>query len=459
MLRHVLAPLVQTRTMPAMPAMPAAKPDPEPATSRSGELVVAPFRGVRFSPAAVPDLAAVTSPPYDVVDDEEARRLEALHPYNVVRLILPRNDRDGPRARYAAAAATLSTWLDEGIVVRDRDAALYVYEQDTSRTRQRGLLAAVGLIDAGAGVVLPHEEVMPGPVADRLELMRTTGANLEPILLVYDGGGAAAQLIDAAAETHPLVDATTPDGVRHRLWAITAADDLDAIAADLAPRQALIADGHHRYATYLRFRAEQHDAGAGPGPWDFGLALLVDHRSYPLELQAIARVVEGLPLDQAVATACQVFACRSSGASVDEGLRALGSADGRCPLLLTDGSTWTLISDPAPTLVTAALAGEQPVRSPPLDATVLHALLLERVWRVPDESGRIRYVHGTEAALRTAMRSEGTAVFMRPVDVSDVVAVAASGHRMPRKSTSFGPKPRTGFVLRMLDDDVVVRPS
>jgi len=68
-------------------------------------------------------------------------------------------------------------------------------------------------------------------------------------------------------------------------------------------------------------------------------------------------------------------------------------------------------------------------------------------------SARVRYVHDAAGALRAAARSNGTAVLLKPVDVGDVLAVAARGERMPRKSTSFGPKPRTGLVLRLFDAD------
>ena len=82
---------------------------------------------------------------------------------------------------------------------------------------------------------------------------------------------------------------------------------------------------------------------------------------------------------------------------------------------------------------------------------MLHALLLERVWQVSDATRRVGYLHDAAGAVRAARRAAGVAVLMRPVDVADVLALAADGERMPRKSTSFGPKPRTGLVLRLLD--------
>ncbi len=111
---------------------------------------------------------------------------------------------------------------------------------------QRGLLAAVGLRDPDERVVLPHEDVMPGPVADRLELMRATAANLEPILLVYDGGGDTATVIEQVDRGAPLLETVTEDGLTQRVWAVADPDAAGRVARDLAPRQALIADGHHR---------------------------------------------------------------------------------------------------------------------------------------------------------------------------------------------------------------------
>ena len=435
--------------MPAMPGTPAA----EPAVSRQPGrgLRVAPFRGVRFDPLHVPDVAAVTSPPYDVIDPESATHLEQLDPHNVVRLILPREEADDARGRYEHAADRLATWQAEGILRRDDDAAMYVYEQAAPGLLQRGLLAAVELRDPEERVVLPHEDVMPGPVVDRLELMRATGANLEPILLVYDGGGASVDVIDAAAARPPLLETVTEDGIRHRLWALTDTSDQLLVSRDLEPRQALIADGHHRYATYRRLQAEHHLAGRGAGPWDRGLALLVDSTSYPLAVQAIHRVVEDLPLDQAVAAAGTVFATQAMGDDEEKAAAVLAATDGHA-FLLSDGSSFTLISDPDPGALSAALPPLHSALWRALDASVLHALVLERLWQVEDGSPRVRYLHDTAGALRAAQRSGGTAVLMRPVSVEEVLEVAATGERMPRKSTSFGPKPRTGLVLRLLDE-------
>ena len=186
----------------------------------AADLVLAPFRGLRYAQDRVSGLAEVTSPPYDVIAHDAEDHLLASDPHNIVRLILPRhmahntraagNGAAGPGgavpatgAAYADAAWLLRDWQDSGILVPDPRPALYVYEQSlpAGPVLQRGLIGALRLAPLGAGPVLPHEDVNPGPVAGRRQLMEATGANLEPIFLLYDGSGpgaVTAQVIDRA---------------------------------------------------------------------------------------------------------------------------------------------------------------------------------------------------------------------------------------------------------------------
>jgi uncharacterized protein (DUF1015 family) len=441
-----------------MPAMPAA---PDQSASAAGSaaaprptLGVHPFRGVRYDPDRVTDLASVTSPPYDVIDADGADHLERLDPHNVVRLILPRPSGADGQGRYHDAATRLSTWLADRTLRRDDTPALYVYEQTTGDLVQRGVLAAVDLRDPADRVVLPHEDVMARPVADRLELMRATGANLEPILLVYEGGGDTATVIEEVTAGTPDLETTTEEGWCQRVWRVTDAVVHARVAADLAPRQALIADGHHRYATYRRLQAERRAEGESHGPWDRGLALLVDSRTHPLRVQAIHRVVEDLPFPEALARVADTFVVQPL-APVDASalLETLAATPLRHPFVLTDGTAAALIGDPDRRAVAASLEPLQSDLWRSLDASVLHALLLDQLFGLADTDPRVRYVHDAAGAIRTAARTGGVALLMRPVDVATVLAVAALGERMPRKSTSFGPKPRTGLVLRLLDED------
>jgi uncharacterized protein (DUF1015 family) len=484
-------------------------------SARGAGLVLAPFRGVRYDLSRVEGLANVTSPPYDVIGPETLERLLADSPYNVVRLILPAwSIASGePSARDAGliAAARLADWMAVGALAADDAPALYVYEQRSADWVQRGL---IGLVGVGTGAVLPHEGVMPGPVAGRRELMKATRSNLEPILLVYNGGGSssrdraggaardgragtdgadradrageaasdglggadgayradrtggaegagggghggaagpASRLVDETAEgQQPLAVAVTDDGVTHRLWALTDPDAQAAIEADLAGRSALIADGHHRYAAYSELRAEMRDGGAGDGPWDYGLAYLVDADAYPLRLGPIHRVLPRLAPAEAADRARKAFTVTPVADDALERLAAAG-ASGTAFLLAGRDGRW-LLTDPDQERLACAMPPEASPRWRALDASVMQELLLAAVWSIKDSDRDVLISHDAQEAIRMAANSGGTAVICNPMPLATVMDIAAHGEKVPRKSTSFGPKPRTGLVLRRFDD-------
>jgi uncharacterized protein (DUF1015 family) len=421
-------------------------------------LVLAPFRGVRYAENRVSGLAEVTSPPYDVIAADNENQLMAADPHNVVRLILPRHPAGQPGSPYTDAARDLSDWLADGILVADPAPALYVYEQAVpgGSIIQRGLIGALGLVPYAARIVQPHEDVAPGPVAGRRQLMEATEANLEPIYLLYQGGnGVATGLVDLVADSRePLAATVTPDGLQHRLWAITDPGEQAAIAADLAPRTALIADGHHRYAAYLQLQERLQQDGAGPGPWDRGLALLVDSTAYPPQLGAIHRVVTGMVPEAAARLAAGAFCVRElpdGSGDVPAALAALEQASSRgVAFLLAGNSKIWLLTDPDPGQLRAAVPDHPAELWQHVPAAVLQGLLFARIWAIEDDARSVRAIHDAAEAIRaTGQEPGGTAVICGPMSAAQVYEVAELGRRVPRKSTSFGPKPRTGLVLRL----------
>ena len=323
---------------------------------------------------------------------------------------------------------------------------------------QRGLIGALRLEPYSARIVQPHEDVAPGPVIGRRQLMEATQANLEPIFLLYQGGnGAATELVDSIASgREPLAEASTPDGLRHRLWAITDPDELSAIAADLAPRTALIADGHHRYAAYLQLQDRVRQAGAGAGPWDCGLALLVDSTAYPPQLGAIHRVVTGMVPEAAARLASSAFTVRElpgGTADVPAALAALEEACKRDPVaFLLAGQRARVPADRPRPAAGAASRCRTTRRS-------CGSSCRRRCWKAccSPGSGRSRTTRAACGPSTTQPRRSrppmpsrpGTAVICGAMSATQVYEVAALGRRVPRKSTSFGPKPRTGLVMRL----------
>ena len=421
------------------------------AADTPSRLVLSPFRGLRFTAAA--DRAAVISPPYDMIDPDRALRLASGDEHNIVRVILPELDEPDPRLRYRRAARTLRDWRAEGLLALDPEPALYVYEQvegeGPDAIVQRGLIGALLLSGEDASSPIhPHEDVVDAVVQDRRSLMYALGANPEPILLTYRGGGPASDLVEqVVGGREALVDIRTGDGVRHRLWAVTAPEELEAAATDLAEREALIADGHHRYAAYREL------ATLGRPGSDHGLALLVDSTRHPLRVRGIHRWLPDLRADQALAKAEKWFTVEP----VDGGYRgALKGLDGlpadRIGFAVVDGHRAWLLSDPDEKLLEEHVPADRPEAWRRLDATVLHHALAGGVWSIPDTADHIRYDHDPRSAVTEAYRHAGIAVLLRPVAEATVNELAAAGYMMPRKSTSFSPKPATGLVLRLLDE-------
>ncbi|HUP55795.1 MAG TPA: DUF1015 domain-containing protein, partial [Methylomirabilota bacterium] len=260
---------------------------------------IRPFRALRYDRSVVGDPALVVAPPYDVIDPEQRARLVARSPANIVNLDLPADELgDEPDDRYRRAARTLAAWRSDGTLRKDPHPSLYVYEQtyvvpgtETERT-QRGFFARLRLETFGPDSgVLPHERTLAGPREDRYKLLRATGVNTSPVVVLFeDRSGATGQRLAFAAAGPPELDLTDDDGVRHRLWSVAAdgdgasADVASAVVSAASARPVTIADGHHRYETALQYRDERRmtrSCEEGPA-FDYLLTLFLEATGEPL---------------------------------------------------------------------------------------------------------------------------------------------------------------------------------
>jgi uncharacterized protein (DUF1015 family) len=432
-------------------------------SNRPTGLEVRPFRALTYRQRDPASLARVSSPAYDLVTPAGRERLAEADPHNVVRLILPGTgpadgSAPGPPAGSAAersaqqAAATLRTWQEDGVLVADRHPALWLYELAPSGgvPATLGWLGAVALPPAGSGAVLPHEDTYAPAVEGRRALLAATRTDLEPIVLAHDPSDQVATLTGAARTGPPTLELTDSDGVAHRLWRIEDPAVVRDVRGALAGTRAVIADGHHRFAAAsAHHRAEPGSPGA-----DAVLALVTSSGAGGLRVEAIHRVLPDLPLADAVRLAGRGFAVGEL--AVPPGGDVAGAARGwlatAAPgsFLVSDGSRLVSLSRPDPA-VRAAVPSEAPPSWRALDVVLAHHGLVETLWGLPDDPSAVHIAHDVPAALRGAAERSGTALLLRPASPGDVAAVARAGARMPRKSTLFVPKPRTGLVLRPLE--------
>lgn len=465
---------------------------------------VKPFRALRYEPDAVGDLGLVTSPPYDVIGPDEQRRLLARHPKNVVRLDLPPDELgDEPDDRYRRAAKTLATWRSDGTFHKDPRPSIYAYEQTYRLTAtgtervQRGFFARLRLEAFGRGSgILPHEQTLAGPREDRYKLLRATGANLSPVVGMYqDPSGRASQIlgqvVDGVAGS-AAADVVDDDGTRHRMWVVpaelhpadggahqagadhggsppstsaagvlVASRPIAAELIDLASAGPIaIADGHHRYETALRYRDERRmtrSCEEDPA-FDYILALLLETTAEPPTVLPTHRVVAGADgadrgslIDRAEdlfeverdVTADRLVAEFNGSSGGGRGRLGLWSADdgGRGAILTVRRARFDQWLPP----------GGNALRR--LDVTLL-GIALDRLCGVDAArvaaGGRVAYTKSAREAIDwvEARRDGSDAAFLlEPTPVADVVAVARDGDLMPQKSTYFFPKPLSGLVI------------
>jgi uncharacterized protein (DUF1015 family) len=419
---------------------------------------VQPLRTLRYDLSAVGSLDAVAAPPYDVIDAGLRAELAAKSPFNVVEVDLPEANGGDP---YLHAQTTMEAWLQQGIVTREREPAMWAMTQDytgpdgNSYTRH-GFFCRVRVEDYGPGRIRPHERTQPGPKEDRLRLTRATRANLSPIFSLFpDTGGEAWQVLEPLTTGEdPYATVTDADGTLNRLWRVADAGTIERVQEILADRELLIADGHHRYETARVYAQEV--GGEGEHSYvlmflcslqDSGLTIFPTHRlltdlSDENKRQALRSAIEQ-QFEVSEVPFEQLEPASGAGSGVEFGY--LDTFHKR-PLRLT-------LKDQS--FADEALAGRSDAYRH-LDTAVLEALILKGALGMSEDdvANKRGLAYSKDFAdARDAVESgrADAAFFMRATPVEQVREVAEAGESMPPKSTFFYPKIPTGLVFNPLD--------
>lgn len=392
-----------------------------------------PFPAIRYDPSRV-ELAQVVAPPYDVLSESDRAQLAARDPYNIVRIDVPL-ERHGA-ARYDAAAATLRTWREEGILLTDDEPSFYLERmtfQDETGTEHTtiGVLGALEVVEPSTGQVLPHEQTTPKARTDRLELTRATEANLSAVWGLSLAGGLSKLLDEPGLWLGELTDEA---GVLHTFERVTDLVRVGSIEAAVGAAPVIIADGHHRYEVARTYRDERRAVTGGmAGPWDLTLAYIVELADDQLAIQAIHRLLNGVPdgfdLEAALGPCFEVGGAEPITPLVTHRLRDAGALclvtpDGLGHLLRPRAGVFNNVRD--------------------LDSARLDKAL-------KDVPATVTYQHGIDNVVGAV--TDGRAdygVLLRPVSIDQIAATANANALMPPKSTFFSPKPKTGLVIRSM---------
>jgi uncharacterized protein (DUF1015 family) len=426
---------------------------------------VQPFQAWRYDIGQVGDLSDVIAPPYDVINSDQQDELYKQHPCNCVRLILNRAEPDdsGESNRYRRAAKYLRQWQQEGVLIQERENALYVYHQEFewegATYIRKGFLGRLRLEDFGEGSVYPHEQTMPGPKKDRLELLKSCKTNLSPIFGLYPDSDNAAQnaLEDAAIAITPLV-ATDHLGVVHRMWPITDVEVIAKVQSILQEEPIFIADGHHRYETACNYRRELAASGElnNASPANHVLMMFVGMEDPGLAILPTHRLISGLPelsIDD-VRTALQgnfeIEEIDTPDAAWE--MMDLDGAQNLFGLGTSSDGKWILAraTDTSPM---KEIAAEQSDEWRALGVSLLHRLIVDHLLgkQCPGSEPKFKFVHLMEE-VHEAMEAKSCqlAILVQPAGMEHVQGIASQLEKMPPKSTFFYPKLLSGLVFNPL---------
>jgi uncharacterized protein (DUF1015 family) len=436
---------------------------------------IVPFRGLRYHPERVGDLAQVMAPPYDVISPALQDELHARHANNIVRLILGRTSATDTTEenRYTRAAALLRQWRLDGILSRDAEPSIYLYDQEYAdedgRTLTRhGIIALARIEEFSTGLVKPHEKTLSDPKADRLALLKACQANLSPVFSLYsDPCRVLEVLAKKEKDRSPEIAVRDDDGVWHRCWRCAEPSLIGKAQALLDNKPLVLADGHHRYEAAIAYRdymRELHPDYTGKELFNYVLMCFSNMEDQGMRIFPAHRVVRGLVDFERAAflgRVAEFFNIESKPFEADDveqrrALRrhlaeldaehhalALFAGDGRIHYLtLKDEGVMDDFFD-----------GKTPKVLRTLDVSILHLLLLERILGIaPEDSGQLQYVRGIDEPLRMVETNEAQLAFLlNPTRMAEVRDVANAGGKMPQKSTYFYPKILSGLVINKIE--------
>lgn len=422
------------------------------------------FRGLRYTEKAG-NIGDVCCPPYDIISTEQRKAYLDKNANNIIRLELPKTA-DEDDSAYGKALACLNNWLDNEILKRDDKEGIYIYEMDFSANggnySVKGYISLVRLEEFSKGIILPHEETLSKAKTDRFNLMCATGCNFSQIYSLYmDEDGGAYAIIDASSKGQPDSQFTDADGVTHKLWCVYDKDVQRKLIDKMADKKLYIADGHHRYETALNYKKFVAENKTDLGTSEYVCMMLVNMENPGLVVFPTHRIVRDLPsynYDEVIEKCRDYFEItpflnREKG---EIGLADSYKADKKAFVLFNGDNNYTLLVLKDEEAMKKLMPNcSEALRG--LDVSVLHTLVLERIFGIDKENMakqiNLTYTRSADEAIAAVDGKRANCCFLlNPTRVSEIRDVALAGEKMPQKSTYFYPKLTTGLVMNKIFD-------
>ena len=412
--------------------------------------IVKPFRGLRPKPEYAKEIA---SPPYDVLNAEEARKIVEKNPNSFLRVNKAELEFDDSVSSYSEEVYqrgkdNLQRLSDLGLMIRDDKPSFYIYEITMNGKSQTGLVALTSVEEYDIGLIKKHEHTRPEKVNDRANHIEFLGAQVGPVFSTYRYDKNINELFKSLTNVDPLIDFVADDNVQHRLWQINDDNSVTDIKnAFKSLQHTYIADGHHRSqsASEVASRAKQKNSNhSGDEKYNYFLNVLFpDSELNILPYNRVVIDMNNLKLDEILTKAADNFNIVAKNNAINPTeLHTFG--------LYCEGKWYELESKEG------TFDPDDPTGS--IDAAILGKNFIDPILGIsdPKTDKRINFVggiRGVEELERLVDSGKYKIAFsLYPTSIKQLLDVADAGQVMPPKSTWFEPKLRSGMVVNLIED-------
>ena len=436
---------------------------------------ILPFKALRYNIDLVGDVSNVITPPYDIISSQEQDEYYSLNLYNSIRLELPKElpGDNNHYNKYTRAGETLNNWLEQGVLLPEKKDCLYIYQQefdleDGKTLTRTGLIGLIRLEEFDKGIILPHENTLSKPKADRLNLMRACNANFSQVFGLYDDPQAhIPSIINDYCWKH-TPDILADGGLiktNEKLWAVDDPQFIRDVSGAFIGKQIYIADGHHRYETALAYRNElraKNPNHTGDELYNYVMMTIVEMEDPGLVILPTHRMVSGIH-NVGLASLMDDLKEHFHIEEHDVGTTNANNKSSVIQNILDDKGLHTFVlysgkDSPLYSLSLKSLAimsRLHPNRHSSyldLDVSILHTLILERILGIGEKElanqENLKYTHSILEGVEEVDRGDQQMTFfMNATTIRQIQEVSLAKEKMPQKSTYFYPKLITGLVF------------
>jgi uncharacterized protein (DUF1015 family) len=409
---------------------------------------VKPFPGLRPKKEFAEKVA---SPPYDVLNTEEAREMAKGNPMSFLHVNKPEIDLPAGTDPYSddvyeTGHKNINKLIDDEILVADETPGFYLYAQTWGDHRQVGLVAGVSATEYLDDVIKKHEQTREKKEKDRIRHIEALEAQVGPVFLTYKADKEIDNIFETIQQKDPENDFVSPDGIRHTLWTIGSKKRIEKIVSLFGGIEALyVADGHHRSAAGTivaqKRRAERPDY-TGAEPWNYFLAVIFpDDQMKILPYNRVVMDLNGNSTEDFFKKVEEKFNITKVDGSFEPETTKV--------FAMYIDKTWYRLE-----AIEGSYDAAHAVSS--LDAAILQDNLLSSILGIDDPrtNERVDFVGGIRGLGELEKRVDSgemkVAFSMHATTIEQLMSVADAGMNMPPKSTWFEPKLRSGLIIHQI---------